>query len=375
MKPPPDTFGWLTVITSQVAFWAAVFSFGFSGYFLGHIKEYIQQEKHLTLLPAVTTFIAVVAYTIFFDADIFGIAFSCLLVSSTLSSSFVLDSQIKKKPYFIAIYQGVPTLIKSVTVLIAYAVFLVSPITTTKQTLFVFEVVFITASCMVVLVQLAIYFRQTRVGRLDNFKLVFLKKGEFYGSWISVVASFAFATAIPGLVAYKTDAATSAYLGIYMIFWSILSTLIVSLVTNKYMYQIAHAIGSSHSDLTKTLFAEATKVSWFVTIPIFVITLVLAYILSERIWPQLGDIKIFLIFVSAILVLKSVQSVSGMIVGFPRFIKKKVIIQLASFALFCALLLMSRSPDIVDIAGYLFVSEFILSLCFYLYCKVALKLV
>lgn len=368
------TFGWFIVLSSQVAFWAAVSSFGFAGYFLGHIKQYIEEEKFLVLFPSFMVCLTGMVFLLVSELDFLKLAFFVLLICTVFSNSFVLMAQVDKKPYLIAVYQSAPTIIKSLAVLVCYFCILSSNEKSPEKAMFYLKIMLIFFSIVCLLALTIQFFHYLQHKKFKRPSLLFIKDISFYGSWASVVGSFAFATAVPGLVAYKTSAQTSAYFGVYMLFWSILSTLTVSLVTNKYMYQLAHAVNSRDVGNIFSLFQAAKVASIRVSIFIYIFTSLLALFFSELIWVQLVDIKLFLILISFVLVLKSIQSLTGMIIGFPEYILRKVIIQFVCFAIFGFLLFASKSPNIVAIGSYLLFSEFLMALGFLIFSRYVLRL-
>ncbi|SDH36355.1 MULTISPECIES: hypothetical protein [unclassified Duganella] len=368
-----SVFGWYTVMSSQVAFWTAVASLGFLGYFLGHIDAYRQQEKNLFFLPVVAALVVGLLYAVFSPALWVTLAFALFLLVSVIANAFVVQSQISKSPLRVAFFQGVPTLLKSLVVAGFLAVTLAKawwPAAPEDQ---LFAIVFSLLSLVTLLLLLSASQRTFKGVARPPLALGFARDKNFYASWSGVVMAFSFATAIPSLVARKTNVETAAYFGIYMLFWSVSSTLSISLVTNRYGYQLAHAFNQRQPAEIVRILLESLKKTALIMLVVGGGVVFVALFLASHIWPKFADISTFLSVAAILLLLKCLQSWTGMLLALPRYVMVRTSVQLGCIVLFIAVLYLLQAPSVLTILLALIAAELLLTVVFMLYTLSSMK--
>lgn len=361
-------FGWYTVVGSQVAFWSSFCSLGFLGYYLGHIKDYKNSEYNIFLLPIALSTVVGFIYTALSHSSENALAFSIFLMVSVSSGAFVVHAQINKEPVSIAMYQGIPTLLKSMAV----AIFIIASnfsenvsIENTDEALF--ANVF---TCLSIAILAALFkIKQKKISSTSQTHGIFnlLNDPKFYASWLGVVAAFSFATAIPSLVAKKTNIETAAYFGIYILFWSTTSTLSTAIVTNRYGYQLAHALNSEDVAGAISVLTQSAKRAVGIAAIATGGTLVTALMMAEIIWPKFQDISAFLRISALLLTLKCLQSWAGMLLAMPNYVIARTATQLGCITLFITTLYFLQSPSAFDILYCLIAAELLLTIIFLLH--------
>lgn len=362
-----SVFGWYTVMSSQVAFWTAVASLGFLGYFLGHIDEYRQQERNLFFLPVAAALLVGLLSGVWSQSVWTALAFALFLLVSVIANSFVVQSQIGKQPLRVAFFQGVPTLLKSVVVVGFLAVTLAKAWRPALPDDELFAIVFGLLSLAALLLLLWASRRTFGGVARQALALRFVRDKNFYASWSGVVMAFSFATAIPSLVAHKTNVETAAYFGIYMLFWSVSSTLSISLITNRYGYQLAHAFnGQQPAEIVRLLVASLKK-TLVVTAVVVAGVVLVALLMASHVWPKFAGISTFLCVAAFLLLLKCLQSWTGMLLALPRYVMVRTLVQLGCILLFIVTLYLLPAPSVLEILLALIAAELLLTAVFVLY--------
>lgn len=354
-------FGSVVNVTSSAAFISAVLSFGFVGYFLGRVEIYKAFKVEVMQLPLILTGLAFFISVFFYDFSYVFFAFYSLVMITVFCNMLYLKYQVEMEPIKFVAFQSTPTIIKSFVLMLLFIPMLFMQVGDLVDLYCIFLIV---TSISTTICLLIIHWQKSSISKyIGLFKVVFTKNGPLF-SWLSVVLSFASFGALPFIISKLNGDEFVAYLGVYFIFWSVVTALSTSLIINRYTYKLSHYIYSSDFIGLRFEYRSIFINSLYIALPLLLMVFLFGVFLSEYVWPKYEGIKDFIVVVSLILPLKCAQTSFGLIATFPPYVKYKFFSQVVSFLSFILLIILQGLKEPLDIVIFLLISDVLLTVCY-----------
>lgn len=340
-----DAYGEIVTLFSLVSILVLVAPLGTNAFFLSHRDVYTKSANAIIVFPASISLLIGLGFMVD-EFSLLRIAFTSLLVVSTLSVQGIMASQIKQNGPQAAIYQSVQPFLKSVAALaVLGSITLGGEKAQATEILAVGLIVSSVLAIPLMLWQLV----DVRVGG-GLFSLAFFKRLtkaqwlSLISFWLSSLLGMAYSLGVIPLVSYVHGYHYAAYLGIYFIFWSGSNILITMLINNHYWPKCCAA--RSEGENERQIIFDSLRMTLSVAALTLFGTIFVALFISELIWSEYSGIVGFLIIVSLAISIRAMSAWVGMmILSFDALIIRKTRVQ------FVMVLLMVLSVATLDIAS------------------------
>lgn len=334
-------YGYYVSATSTAIICGVVFTFGLPAFFLANRNLYFcNAKKAFLVIVMIELFLFLILCPIISNDYSFFYGYYIFFIINTVVAFLVLKYQISQKGLMISCAQSVPSFMRgsgAIFLLVAY--FCVSD----QRDFFYYKVFLFGFSLFGLFFLSSLIF----IHRQYLSKIVFLNwikevKNTFYivfhywraimYYWLSSSLSVAYSLAIAPLAAFYWGGEAAAYIGIYMLFWSVSNIFITAGINNRIVPLYSRAIADKDFVKQKKVFLSSIYIAIVISVLMFSSLLIIskfAYI----IWPHMYDIENFCLLISIPIALRALNAAIGMISSFEGLINKKVIIQIVNLIL------------------------------------------
>ncbi|MGF1717044.1 hypothetical protein L4D08_19460, partial [Photobacterium chitinilyticum] len=200
---------------------------------------------------------------------------------------------------------------------------------------------------------------------IDGFLFIWSEKRRLYDFYSSSILAIVYSLAMLPLAKYYWSGSASSYLGLYMIYWSIINIVITALINNRILPSYSNAIANNDVELERKLLV---KVIW-TGLSIFAFAAILVIISSffaEHLWSKYSNIEIFVLFASVPLSIRPLSASFGMLANFHDLIRWKARVQLFVFIVMFLTFALHEPTNIINsILTLLYVVEILLFCCYF----------
>jgi hypothetical protein len=356
-----EEYGRIVSYSSYVTFISIFLLLGVPGYVLAHLDRFSKDELFYLRLPVIAA-VAAIACFVLYDHSLIAIAYSALTLLTVLSSQRALKAQVQQWHLACTLYQAIPSFSKSFALSLAVSSHLIFPHYVGKSHLFIFfNAVLLTAS-----IGLSWYLaprgltgpiREKDISGRRKIQQMYLQESGL-AFWISPVLALGYSVAVAPIVANKHGFILAAYVGIYLIFWSINSIFLTAIFNNYFSARFARARGlaSGLSAVVKRIFIF----SFFIGVVSVLVAYVGAYIGVATIWRHYENLGPFLYLSAAGFFLRSFSAAFGILTSFPPLVKLKAFVQMLALALVLIRVNFSDEMNVQDLAVLLLEVEIVI---------------
>lgn len=201
---------------------------------------------------------------------------------------------------------------------------------------------------------------------VDGACFVWRYKRKLCYYYFSSILAIVYSLAMLPLANYYWPGHASSYLGLYMIYWSVVNIFITAFINNKLLPSYSNVVFKGDTLKQKEIMIKSISVGASLSV-LTLVAVALSSVFADELWDQYPNVDSFILLASIPLATRPLSASIGMIANFHNLIKWKMLIQFLVFLMMLTIFYYYDPSDLLNaLLKLLYTVEIFLFLCYLL---------